>query len=485
MKLKTYQGHSMADALAKVKQDLGTQAVIMHTRTLRKGGVLGVGSRTVVEITASAGPAVLPASERRALGGLDHSPPRRGRIDRASSEPAIREPSMESDVLGVATGKWNATAPAAEAGFPALRHELDELRIMVRELLNRSAADSTGISPGPPDEPAELRDYYTCLIQNAVADEIARDILTRARERLAECRIGLRARRPVRKGRLPVVEPKEDAVAEEQALRRLVPAVFVETIERMLPEAEPVQMNTDGTPRYVALVGPTGVGKTTTIAKLAAHFKLRENKRVGLITIDTYRIAAVDQLKAYAQIMRLPLEVVLTPQEMVTAIRSLSDLDLVLIDTTGRSQNDGQRLDDLKGFLDAVRSTAAELRPTPSPEEQAADSGEPTVTVPDPLEVHLVLSCTAHPGLMVQVAERFAALGVDRVVFTKVDEAIGIGVIFNLITRLNMRMSYLTTGQDVPDDIEVSHRRRIAEMVLGRAAQRWPMRSSEAVNHIA
>ncbi len=474
----------MADALAKVKQDLGNQAVIMHTRTLRKGGVLGVGSRTVVEITASADAAALPASERRLLNGPERPEPRRDRLDRTGLASGLRESSLEQDVLGAASGRWNATVPAADTSYPSLRNELDELRIMVRELLNRSSADSAGVSPGPPDEPAELRDYYTCLIQNAVADEIARDILARARERLAECRIGLRARRPVPKGRAPVAEPKEDDAAEQQALRRLVPAVFVETIERMLPEAEPVQLNTDGTPRYVALVGPTGVGKTTTIAKLAAHFKLRENKRVGLITIDTYRIAAVDQLKAYAQIMKLPLEVVLTPQEMVAAIRSLSDLDLVLIDTTGRSQNDGQRLEELKRFLDAVRSTAAELRPAPSVEPRPEGSDRPAA-VPDPLEVHLVLSCAAHPGLMVQVAERFAPLGVDRVVFTKVDEAVGIGVIFNLITRLRMRMSYLTTGQDVPDDIEVSHRRRIAEMVLGRASRHRPLRPSAAVNHIA
>ncbi len=468
----------MADALAKVKQDLGNQAVIMHTRTLRKGGVLGVGSRTVVEITASADPAVLPASERRILGGPENPEPQNTCLERASLGRGLREASLGQDVLGAASGRWNASIPAADAVYPSLRNELDELRIMVRELLSRSGADSTGILPGPPDEPAELRDYYTCLIQNAVADEIARDILARARERLAECRIGLRARRPARKGRVPAAKPEEDAAAEQQALRRLVPAVFIETIERMLPDAEPVQLNTDGTPRYVTLVGPTGVGKTTTIAKLAAHFKLRENKRVGLITIDTYRIAAVDQLKAYAQIMKLPLEVVLTPQEMVTAIRSLSDLDLVLIDTTGRSQNDGQRLEELKRFLDAVRTTAAECRP-------AVAGGASAASAPDPLEVHLVLSCAAHPGLMVQVAERFAPLGVDRVVFTKVDEAVGIGVIFNLITRLRIRMSYLTTGQDVPDDIEVSHRRRIAEMVLGRASRQRPLHSSSAVNHIA
>jgi len=87
---------------------------------------------------------------------------------------------------------------------------------------------------------------------------------------------------------------------------------LIQCIEQMLPVGEPLQLSSDGTTKYVALVGPTGVGKTTTIAKLAAHFKLRENLRVGMITIDTYRIAAVDQLKAYAEILNMPLEVVMT-----------------------------------------------------------------------------------------------------------------------------------------------------------------------------
>jgi len=196
-----------------------------------------------------------------------------------------------------------------------------------------------------------LRDYYAGLLQNDVAEEIAREVIAEARIRLAE-----RGDRLVMAG-----ESTQDADARD-LLKTLVPEVMVEAIERMIPPCEPLQLAESGQTRFVALVGPTGVGKTTTIAKLAAHFKLREGKRVGMITIDTYRIAAVEQIRAYADILNIPLEVVMTPEGMVEAIANLVDCDLVLIDTSGRSQRDVQRLDDFKEFLDLVRRVAGRTR---------------------------------------------------------------------------------------------------------------------------
>ena len=375
-----------------------------------------------------------------------------------------------------------------------LQSEMDDLRAMVRQLLDRPAAAES--SESAPDLPEELREYYTQLIQNEVAEEIAHELIAEARDRLREWRSGMAKTAPGSGESRTAAFRLE---TEQRQLRELIPEVLVENIERMLPPAEPVRLNQNGMPKCVALVGPTGVGKTTTIAKLAAHFKLRDNKRVGMITIDTYRIAAVDQLKAYADILSVPLEVVMTPEEMAPALRSMDSCDLVLIDTSGRSQRDTQRLDDLKVFLDAVREAEAasgtgqesgELRKVArGPDgrflsKRAADDSGPT------LEVHLVLSCTAHPAQQVEAAEKFGKLGVDRVVFTKLDEAVGLGVILNVIRRLDLQLSYLTTGQDVPDDIEVGHRRRIAELVLGRGEPKASLdartlRAAPAVDHVA
>ncbi len=149
----------------------------------------------------------------------------------------------------------------------------------------------------------------------------------------------------------------------------------------------------------MALVGPTGVGKTTTIAKLAANFRLREKWNVGLITVDTYRIAAVEQLRTYADIIDLPMQVVSTPREMREAVDRLSHLDLVLLDTAGRSPRDEVKIRELRALLSEARAD----------------------------EVHLVLSSAASSASLINTAERFAPAGTSALILTKLDEASGLG----------------------------------------------------------
>jgi flagellar biosynthesis protein FlhF len=209
-------------------------------------------------------------------------------------------------------------------------------------------------------------------------------------------------------------------------------------VEAMLPTAGPIAVRDDGQPTVVALVGPTGVGKTTTIAKLAANFCLREQRRVGLITIDTYRIAAVEQLKTYAQIIDVPLKVVTSPDELRSAVTEMADRNVIFIDTAGRSQRDAIKVKELKGYFAAVR----------------------------PSEVHLVLAGTSSATVLAQAAERFSEIGIDRVIFTKLDEAVGFGVILSCLDKVEAKLSYVTTGQDVPNDIMVSKGRDLARRIL-------------------
>ena len=189
----------------------------------------------------------------------------------------------------------------------------------------------------------------------------------------------------------------------------------------------------------ICLIGPTGVGKTTTIAKLAATFKLRQRQKVGLITIDTYRIAAVDQLRTYANIIGVPLKVVLTPAELVAAMKEMSDCDTILIDTAGRSHMDQLKLNELSQFI----------------------------AIGKPSEVHLVLSSTTTQEAMEAALEKFGALRVDQIIFTKLDEAVSFGVLLNVARTASRALSYMTTGQDVPDNIEVGQPRRLAKLILG------------------
>ena len=209
-------------------------------------------------------------------------------------------------------------------------------------------------------------------------------------------------------------------------------------VEEEIQVSGPIRIR-PGERRLIALVGPTGVGKTTTIAKLAANFRLKEKRKVGLITVDTYRIAAVEQLRTYADIIDLPMAVVSTPREMREAVARMGDLELILMDTAGRSPRDEVKIQELKTML-----TEAE-----------AD------------EVHLVLSSTAGSASLVRMAEQFAAVGTTTLVLTKLDEVAGLGNLLPLLRSCKLPLSYVTDGQNVPDDIEPADNRRLARMVLG------------------
>ncbi len=194
-----------------------------------------------------------------------------------------------------------------------------------------------------------------------------------------------------------------------------------------------------GRPRVIVLIGPTGVGKTTTIAKLAARYKLAANRRVGLITIDTYRIAAVNQLKTYAQIIEVPLRTVLRPAELSEAIASMAEQDLLLIDTAGRSPADAPRLRQMQSFLEAAQAD----------------------------EVHLVVSVTAGPSCAARVIENFMPLGANRLILSKLDEAGTFGMLLNIASAAKAALSFVTTGQEVPDDIAPANPRHLAELIVG------------------
>jgi flagellar biosynthesis protein FlhF len=208
-------------------------------------------------------------------------------------------------------------------------------------------------------------------------------------------------------------------------------------IEQTIRCTGPIQI-VPGRRTVAALVGPTGVGKTTTIAKLAANFKLRDKARVGLVTVDTYRVAAVEQLRTYAEIIDLPMHVVASPGELRQAIDRLADMDLVLIDTAGRSPRDELKIQELRSFLSEA----------------------------DVDQVHLVLSLATGVRTNELTAEKFRSVGVTSMLLTKLDEAAGPGAIVSAARRIQLPVSYLTTGQDVPDDIEPADARRAAQLIL-------------------
>jgi len=374
----------MARAIAEVKQDLGRDAVILRTRSFRKGGLFGLGGRRMWEVTASQNVDAPPVWDDQYAAAPD----------------ALHE---KKALLSV---RPNDSAAATAAGSDRrLDGQIDEIRGMVEALLAMQRGRK------PDDIPPKLRQFHQHLLRQDVAEDTASELIARLR--------------------MSLTAPE---LADPQA-------VLGKLAELTAARIRTVQPGADGTPgraRVVALIGPTGVGKTTTVAKLAANFKLRQGRRVGLITIDTYRIAAVDQLRTYAEIIDVPLRVVLSPPELNQAVHAMRRLDVVLIDTVGRSQNDELRLNRLRGFLAAANVD----------------------------EMHLVVSATGNRTCTTATLERFAPLGADRIIVSKLDEAATFGLILNVAEAGRAPLSYVTTGQDVPDDIAEAAPDQLAELIV-------------------
>jgi flagellar biosynthesis protein FlhF len=390
----------MAIALAQVKTTLGRDAVILHTRSYSTRQWLGLRRREMVEITAGKGMNVVKRPVRREVKTISSAAA-------AYSRSGGAKPVSMSSPTPVQNSKALLESPAAGTAIMlSLSQEMNSLKTMVSDLVRQANHQKA------PAVPEDLFEYYQQLVTNQVADELAAEMVSTLQKTL----------RP-----------------EHLSQPQFVKEKLAEQLEKMIPSAGAIRRTKTVGPHIVALIGPTGVGKTTTIAKLAANLKLRDKHRVGLITLDTYRIAAVDQLKKYADIIGSPLRVVNTTDDLSDAIRSMNDCEYILIDTAGRSPKDTMKLNELRSFLD--------------------------VAAPD--EVHLVLSTTASPSCIQLAIDRFNDVRVDKILFTKLDEAAHVGVVLNVIRKVNKSLSYITTGQDVPNDIEVGRGKKLAQLILG------------------
>ncbi len=398
----------MRDALELVRRELGPSAAVLHTREVNGGPIGRLVFGRKYEVAASAGvhvPSRLPAE---VAGGTRNE--ERGAKTASGDSFLDARSSMPSESIV----ETEQLAPPFEVDYRAryrddfrrqVAGQLDELHAMVEKLCARAA------SAPAHDLPEAVFRAFTDLIEAEVDEAIVRDWIDEVR-READVRT--------------VTDPA------------LVKVRVVELLENEIKVAGPI-VTEAGKCRLVALVGPTGVGKTTTIAKLAANYRLREKRRVGLITVDTYRVAAVEQLRTYADIIDLPMEVVATPREMREAVARMSHLDLVLMDTAGRSPRDEVKIQELKSMLSEA----------------------------EPDEVHLVLSSAAGAKSLIGTAEKFADVGTTAMVLTKLDEAHSLGHLVSLVRDCRLPVSYLTDGQNVPDDIQVAECGAVAEMLLG------------------
>ncbi|HCZ34048.1 MAG TPA: hypothetical protein DHV93_11720 [Holophagaceae bacterium] len=296
--------------------------------------------------------------------------------------------------------------------------ELDQMKALLSRIQRQ------GMPPAQLHLPPSLLELYGDLVANDVEPLVA----------LRLCEYAQRA----------LVDQDGDAAADVVDAERA--RLFLRrVIADFIPVAPPIQLD-PGKMRVAALVGPTGVGKTTTLAKLAAYAQLHLKQKVALLTLDTYRMAAVDQLQQYAQILQVPLHVALTVEDLRSALRFYQDRALVLIDTPGHSPKDTETLGQLRGLLDEL------------PE----------------VETHLVMSATTKPRDLAEIAVRYEPLKPTRLLFTKLDETSTYGPILSTLVRVKRPLSYLGTGQEVPEALELATSRRVADLILPAAVKEAP-----------
>jgi flagellar biosynthesis protein FlhF len=414
-----------------VKDEFGANAMIISSKKDKKRGFMGFRSRPVIEVTAA--------------------------LDVKRQEPSEPRPARTERVEEVT----NTGDEFRRAMLAPLARELKELRDRVETLTSREpdegrqshSPDMFRSAPGPEIDRAPAAAY-----DHAGRDDDGGILFSSLWDKaVAMADDGDAAPAPVRRGgrddALVVLEAqlRAQGVGEKEcaALIGALPAsagkvqskelmreLFREAVSSHVRCSGPVRVSRN-TRNIMALVGPTGVGKTTTIAKLAA-IACKQGAKVALITIDTFRIGAVDQLKTYSSIMKIPLKVASTPQELKAAIDGFADRNLVLIDTAGRSPRDKARLQEMKKFLGA------------HPE----------------IETHLCLSSTTREKELHHSIERFGVLPVTRLLFTKLDESESFGCIVNTQMRETLPLSYFTTGQRVPEDIEIATTNRLADLVI-------------------
>ncbi len=427
MKLKRFEALSLQEALQAVKAELGPDAVIVSSRRIQKaGGLFGLLSQTVVEVTAAvdrsthateAQPAVTLDRSLQAL--LRHpSPPASPSVESptAKKEPTFSEQLKVATVLDPVTQhlhdmkeeiqRLRESQKDPEQALGPLRQELEGLRIVVGEVLGSQMQKRVEGLPGG------LLEDYQALVSHGVEPPLAHQLLRSVVETLGTVGSGN---------------------------REAVTNLLRERMEEMLVVSN-LSISRQYGQKIMMLVGPTGVGKTTTIAKLAGLAREQNtHRKTVLITLDTYRVAAVEQLRVFAKILKIPLEVAVSQQDFLGCLGRHQEADLILIDTAGRSPKDQAGHDEL---MTMTREACK-------------------------IETHLVLAAPVAESVQLDTIRRYQSLPIQNIIMTKLDETPRYGSMYNMLSHAGIPVSYLSAGQRVPEDLDVATRQRLVNLVLG------------------
>lgn len=420
MQVKVFEADDMGTALKKVRAALGPDALILSTRTVRRKG-LGILGKPMTEVTAAIDglASIAPDANISPSASSPATPPRsvRARHDDIRYEDIWRTNNMIDPLTSDVQGRREHLDASH---LLSIREEIDTIKELVqgfaKEISDMSKAISTIQAPSHGNMLSIGDDWLApvagALASHGIQAEAMAKILRLAAEKLTPRQVNSR-------------ESLDD--------------FFEKTITDLVQVDSPILLDSPGQKR-MALLGPTGVGKTTTIAKLAAAYLKKFGHQLALVTIDTYRIAAVEQLKVYGEIMNVEVEVVMSPAQLREVLCRHQDKKMLLIDTAGRSPKDDKSIEELTDFF------------------------HPELNI----DSHLVLAATARERELHETVKRFGMLDLKSFIFTKLDECESFGALLNVHARNHSPFSYLTDGQKVPEDLIIADPKKIAGLIMGK-----------------
>ena len=421
MTINKFQGKTQEEAIEKAKKELGENAVIMNIREVKPKGFLRAFKDSTFEVTAAVEEREQFAAAMQNMQAgqkMAGEPKLHDMINLAADEPIVipKPEPQESDTTDSTQETMHMPKPqmtVSQSEEKNLEERLEDLSDRLEKSLSVADLKNMELPKNPSTEELNfVRILYSTLLKNDVSEQYVNQIL----------------------GEI------EKFIRPGHSVDMILSNVYQKLILRF---GQPKPLELDGSkPHVVFFIGPTGVGKTTTIAKIASKYKVDYEKKVAFITADTYRIAATEQLQVYANILDAPMSIVYSKDELNEAVEKYAEYDLVFVDTAGFSHKNEEQKEDIKNLIQGVL---------------------PEYTK----EVYLVLSATTKYRDLLDIVDTYHTISDFKLIFTKLDETSTYGNLLNIKLYSEAELSYTTNGQNVPDDIELFDTQKVVKQLLG------------------
>jgi len=406
MIIKKFQGKTETEAVESAKKELGNGIVIMNVRNVKKKGLFSFLRQQLVEVTV--------ALEEEPVRPTGIPEPNRNLTDAIANIRSVSEKSLQQEA---AEKKEQNNSDEKRTDSAAIEEKLDSLHFLLEQQMQKPEEKTEDKAEDTEEEPpSEMEQFmkllYNTMLENEVNEKYANQIIDE------------------------IEKSNKPNMPFDYALSNIYQKMILK-----FGKPEGVTPAAQG-PKMIFFIGPTGVGKTTTIAKIASRFCVDGGKKVALLTADTYRIAAAEQLRTYANILEVPFRIINSVEEISQAMRDFKDYDYILVDTAGHSHQNTEQKEVMKELIHSVDGIIEK-------------------------EVFLVLSATTKYRDLLSIADTYSDMTDYKLIFTKLDETTTLGNLLNLKLYTGAPLSYVTCGQNVPDDIEDFNPQKTVKRLLG------------------